>query len=269
MLTFICYVEVYYFSLAFLDCVCHNEDFIKLRVVIYWGFVPYCLIIILAGLKKIVCHTKDFVIWRFVKSRFYCSIVRPLKESPSGERQGTYTPPASISGCSLGRLRVVPHFSSGIVERAKRERAWKSTHARKGDTRRGERNTHIFLFPCRVSPFLAWGDFHGRSRFACSTILRKNGGLLVVYSLGIGAQRILRLQCRILWLTRGNLWLFFVQTWSLIFIVASWCLLVLVEKSYSECPRFHGLRSLVILQFFLELSLEMYVNEFAMNSVNH
>ena len=34
------------------------------------------------------------------------------------------------------RLRVVPHFSSGIVERAKRERAWKSPHARKGYTRR-------------------------------------------------------------------------------------------------------------------------------------
>ena len=33
------------------------------------------------------------------------------------------------------RLRVVPHFPSGIVERAKRERAWKSPHARKGDTR--------------------------------------------------------------------------------------------------------------------------------------
>ena len=50
------------------------------------------------------------------------------------------------------RLRVVPHFSSGIVERAKRERAWKSPHARKGDTRRGA--------------FLAWGGFHARSRFA-------------------------------------------------------------------------------------------------------
>ena len=37
------------------------------------------------------------------------------------------------------RLRVFPHFSSGILERAKRERAWKSPHARKGDTRRGER----------------------------------------------------------------------------------------------------------------------------------
>ena len=39
----------------------------------------------------------------------------------------------------MPRLRVVPHFSSGIVERAKRDRAWKSPHARKGDTRRGER----------------------------------------------------------------------------------------------------------------------------------
>ena len=49
------------------------------------------------------------------------------------------------------RLRVVPHFSSGIVGRAKRERAWK------------------------------WGDFHARSRFARPTIPEKNGGLLVVY----------------------------------------------------------------------------------------
>ena len=32
------------------------------------------------------------------------------------------------------RLGVVPLFSSGIVERGKRERAWKSPHARKGDT---------------------------------------------------------------------------------------------------------------------------------------
>ena len=33
------------------------------------------------------------------------------------------------------RLRVVPHFSSGIVEWAKHERAWKSLHARKGPAR--------------------------------------------------------------------------------------------------------------------------------------
>ena len=34
-------------------------------------------------------------------------------------------------------------------------------HARKGDTRRGER---------KMKPFLAWGGFHARSRFARSTI---------------------------------------------------------------------------------------------------
>ena len=35
------------------------------------------------------------------------------------------------------------------------------------------RDAHIFLIflsPRRVSPFLAWGDFHARSRFARSTI---------------------------------------------------------------------------------------------------
>ena len=46
------------------------------------------------------------------------------------------------------RPRVVPHLSSGIVERAKRKRAWKLPH----------------------TPFLAWGNFHARSRFAPSTI---------------------------------------------------------------------------------------------------
>ena len=56
------------------------------------------------------------------------------------------------------RLRVVPHFCSGIVERAKRERAWKSPHTRKGDTR------------------LAWGDFHARWRFARSTIPEEKWG---------------------------------------------------------------------------------------------
>ena len=57
------------------------------------------------------------------------------------------------------RLRVVPHFSSGIVERTKRERAWKSPHARKGDI-----------------AFLEWGDFHARSRFARSTIPEEKWG---------------------------------------------------------------------------------------------
>ena len=50
---------------------------------------------------------------------------------------------------------------------------------------------NVYLFRLRVvpqfysgtSPFLAWGDFHARSRFAGSTIVRKNGGLLVLYFL--------------------------------------------------------------------------------------
>ena len=62
----------------------------------------------------------------------------------------------------VARLRVVPHFSSGIRERAKRERAWKSPHARKGDMRRG-----VIFTRARVSLALL--------------SLRRNGGLLVVY----------------------------------------------------------------------------------------
>ena len=53
----------------------------------------------------------------------------------------TLPPPVlkhTVHSC-ITRLRVVPHFSLGIVERAKRERAWKSPHARKGYTRWGER----------------------------------------------------------------------------------------------------------------------------------
>ena len=44
----------------------------------------------------------------------------------------------------------------------------KITPPEKGDTGRGE----IFLSPRRVSPFLARGDFHARSRFARSTTTR-------------------------------------------------------------------------------------------------
>ena len=53
------------------------------------------------------------------------------------------------------RLRVVPHFSSRIVKRAKRERAWKSPHA--------------------------WGDFHARSRFARSIPEEKWGTTRSLY----------------------------------------------------------------------------------------
>ena len=46
-----------------------------------------------------------------------------------------YKPRSSV----LREERVVPYFSSRIVKRAKRERAWKSPHSRKSNTRRGER----------------------------------------------------------------------------------------------------------------------------------
>ena len=47
--------------------------------------------------------------------------------------------PAKSTNCRpCRRLRVVPHFSSGIEERAKRERAWKSPTREKA-TRGGER----------------------------------------------------------------------------------------------------------------------------------
>ena len=62
---------------------------------------------------------------------------------------------------------VVPHLSSGIVERAKSERARENHSTREKATRGGD---HIFLSSRHVSPFLAWGDFHARSRFARSTI---------------------------------------------------------------------------------------------------
>ena len=42
----------------------------------------------------------------------------------------------------------------------------------------------IFLSPHLVSPLLAWGDFHARSRFARSTIPEEKWGLLVVYKRG-------------------------------------------------------------------------------------
>ena len=52
---------------------------------------------------------------------------------PNCSRESLQTAVQSPLGPTLSRLRVVPHFSSGIVEWAKRKRAWKSPQARKGD----------------------------------------------------------------------------------------------------------------------------------------
>ena len=52
--------------------------------------------------------------------------------------------------------------------------------SRATETRARQKITPHEFSPRRVSPFLAWGDFHARSRFACSTIPEENWGLLVV-----------------------------------------------------------------------------------------
>ena len=57
----------------------------------------------------------------------------------------------------ISRLRVVPHFSSGIVGRG-------NASARENHPTREK------------APFLAWGDFHARSRFARPTIPEEKWG---------------------------------------------------------------------------------------------
>ena len=61
MLTFIRYIEVY-FTFGLLDCVRYNEDFVKSRFVILSRFYSIHFTVILAGLKKLVRYTEDFVI---------------------------------------------------------------------------------------------------------------------------------------------------------------------------------------------------------------
>ena len=65
--------------------------------------------------NSLCCEQLSFILWSFRSDCYFWAIT------------------------VLGRLRVFPQFSSGIVGRAKRDRAWKSPHAGKGDRRRGER----------------------------------------------------------------------------------------------------------------------------------
>ena len=53
----------------------------------------------------------------------------------------------------------------------------KITPREKGETRRGERKNEVTLSPPRLA-FLARGNFHARSRFACATIPEEKWGLL-------------------------------------------------------------------------------------------
>ena len=61
------YIKVY-LTFALLDCVRYNGDFVKL------GFFSIQSPVILARQKKIVRYTEDFVIERFVISRFQCTM---------------------------------------------------------------------------------------------------------------------------------------------------------------------------------------------------
>ena len=60
VLTFIRYIKVD-FTFGLLDCVCYNEDFVISRFVIS-RFCSIHFTITLAGLKNIVRYTEDFVI---------------------------------------------------------------------------------------------------------------------------------------------------------------------------------------------------------------
>ena len=63
------YIGVY-FMFGVLGCVCYVKDFVISRFIISrFRFIHF--IVTLAGLKNIVCYTEDFVIQRFVKSRFH------------------------------------------------------------------------------------------------------------------------------------------------------------------------------------------------------
>ena len=60
-------------------------------------------------------------------------------------------------------------------------RTWYDLHTPKSVGREGSKAwalsvVLIFLSPRRVSPFLAWGDFHARSRFARPTIPEEKWG---------------------------------------------------------------------------------------------
>ena len=76
MLTFIRCIEVY-FTIALLDCVRCNEDFVK-PAFVRTRLCSIHFAVILSGVTKIVRYIEDFdSLYRgslkFVKSRFHCS----------------------------------------------------------------------------------------------------------------------------------------------------------------------------------------------------
>ena len=104
---------------------------------------------------KILTFSERYALVPMISSQAWAIFLVRTRESDPADSLRT----RSIS------LRVVHHFSTGIVDRASETRARvKITPREKGEARL------IFFSPRRVSPFLAWGDYHARSRFACSTV---------------------------------------------------------------------------------------------------
>ena len=109
------HVDIYslhegYFTYAFLDCVHDNKDFAKSRFIIS-RFCSIHFIVILDGLKKIVCYTEDFIIQRFVKSRFHCS--RDIRTTP---KRASLTLLAPIAAYKFSKLISI-HFLTELVGR--------------------------------------------------------------------------------------------------------------------------------------------------------
>ena len=65
VLTFVRYIELYY-TFGLLDCVCYNKDFVILRFIIS-RFFPIQFTVTLVELKSIGCYAVDFVMKSIVR----------------------------------------------------------------------------------------------------------------------------------------------------------------------------------------------------------
>ena len=125
-------------------------------------------------------------------------LTRPFNLNPRRRTQNPKTDFVTQNPCSsrisinrsrngIRRQRVVP-ISLRDSRASETQARVRITPREKGETRRWERKTRDYRqSPSSLSPprlaFLAWGDFHARSRFPRSTIPEEKWGLLVVYGI--------------------------------------------------------------------------------------
>ena len=103
-----------------------------------------------------------------------CTLLTKFRGPLTGETLfGPFTERDRTETCFVtrkDRLRVVHRFPSGIVDRAKRERAWKSPHARKarrGREREKARLSRMGWFSCALafrSIYYPWGKMRDYSQ---------------------------------------------------------------------------------------------------------